>query len=82
MGFKRTFPAKWKAEIALKVYQEGGRTSNYWVKSREYAEQNPKPGSVRAGAEVEEALEKIKILDPTCEEIEEYAAKEAGRGEA
>ena len=79
--FNRIFPSKWKAEIALQVYHEGGRTSDYWVKSREYVDQNPKPVPMKARAKVEEALEKIETLDPTCEEIEEYATKEAGYGE-
>lgn len=32
--FNRTFPRKWKAEIALKVFQEGGKVSDYWKECR------------------------------------------------
>ena len=32
---RKTFPAKWKAEIALRVFQEGGRVSDYWKAAQE-----------------------------------------------
>ena len=33
----KTFPTKWKAELALKGYLEGGRVSDYWEAAREEA---------------------------------------------
>lgn len=33
--FERTFPTKWKALMALRVYQDGGRPSDYFIAARE-----------------------------------------------
>jgi len=70
--FGRTFPMKWKAQIALEVFKEGGKVSDYWKASREYAAKHPKTPPWRAIEKVTKALEEIKRLYPTCEEIEEY----------
>ena len=75
--FNKKFPTKWKAEVALEVFKKGGRVSDYWKKQRECAP--PSRESSKALALVTKALEEIKNLDPTCEEIEEYG-KNAGYG--
>jgi len=77
--FNRMFPTKWKAEIALEVSKKGGRLSDYQAKAREQLEKRPKRIPSKAIAELEKALEEIKSLDPTCEEIEEYG-ENAGYG--
>jgi hypothetical protein len=33
--FERTYPTKWKAELALEIWQRGGRVSDYWAAARE-----------------------------------------------
>jgi len=75
--FNRKFPTKWKAEIALEVFKEGGKVSDYWKRAREKAPPRREPWRVRE--RLEKALAEIKRLDPTCEEIEEYG-KNAGYG--
>ena len=66
--FKRTFPTKWKAEIALEVFQDGGRVTDYWNKAREHRRRVP----WRAIEKVKRNFQEIKRLNPTCEEIVEY----------
>ena len=68
--FNRTFPAKWKAEIALEVFKEGGRTSDYWEKARDQSPPIREP--LRVKKKLNEALTEIKRLNPTCDEIEEF----------
>lgn len=75
--FNRTFPTKWKAEVASKVFKEGGRVSDYWKRAREKAPPKRKPWRVRE--KLEKALIEIELLDPSCEEIEEYG-ENAGYG--
>jgi len=69
--FNKTFPTKWKAEVAVEVFQEGGRVSNYWKRAREKAP--PKKTPWRAIKKLKKACVEIERLSPTCEEIEEYA---------
>lgn len=76
--FNKKFPTKWKAEIALKVFQEGGKVSDYWREAREHAEKRMKRRLVKVTKQLEEALKIIKDLDPTCEEIIEYAERNKG----
>lgn len=39
--FDKTFPSKWKAKIALSVYEKGGRILDYWEKARKAATKRP-----------------------------------------
>jgi hypothetical protein len=73
--FDRKFPTKWKAGAALEVFKKGGRVSDYWKKIKECAPPWREPS--KTIALVKKALEEIKNLDPTCEEIEEFG-KNAG----
>jgi hypothetical protein len=75
--FHWKFPTKWKAEVAVKVFGEGGRASDYFKKAREEAP--PRRFPRRVTEQLKEALEEIETLDPTCEEIEEFA-KGGGHG--
>lgn len=68
----KTFPTKWKAEIALEVFKKGGRVSDYWKTAKEQAKKRPRETPWRVTEELEKALSEIKRLDPTCKEIEEY----------
>ncbi len=77
--FNRTFPRKWKAEIALDVFKVGGRVSDYWEDCRDFAPIVPHP--FEAIMRVEVCLEVIKKLKPTCAEIEYYAEKLADEDE-
>jgi hypothetical protein len=70
--FDRTFPMKWKAEIALEVFQEGGRVSDYWNKARKRDLERPERVPWRVLAKLQKAVEEIKSLNPTCDEIKEY----------
>ena len=71
--FNKKFSTKQKAEIALKVFKEEGRVSDYWKKTRGVAEKRPPWVPWRAIKILKRALEEIKSLDPECEEIEEFA---------
>lgn len=68
--FKKKFPTKWKAEVALEVFKKGGRVSDYWKAARE----RPPPKKVpwKAQERVLRAFDEIEVLKPTPEEIEEY----------
>ena len=71
--FKKTFPAKWKAKLAMEVFQKGGRVSDYWNEAREQAAEHQLiPRKVLA--RVRKALELIIELGPTCPEIDAYPA--------
>jgi len=62
--FEKTFPAKWKAQIAMKVFKEGGRVSDYWERAREEA---PPPREPKRVLKIlEKALGEIEQLEPTC----------------
>jgi len=71
--FKKTFPAKWKAELATQVFQKGGRVSDYWKKAREQAAEHQLI-SRKVLARVRKALARIIELAPTCPEIDAYPA--------
>ena len=46
---KKKYPRKWKAELALRVWKEGGRVSDYWAASRE--EQSKRSSIAQTNAE-------------------------------
>lgn len=71
--FKRIFPTKWKAEVAMEVYLKGGRTSDYFEAAREEAEKRPPRTPHVVIKEIKQALDEISSMEPTCEEIVEYA---------
>ena len=77
--FNRTFPRKFKAEIALRVYQEGGSINQYWKESRNYESSRGPRLPRQALEDVKKALERICNLNPTCDEIKEYGIN-AGHG--
>jgi hypothetical protein len=68
--FNKRFPTKWKATIALDVFKKGGRVSDYWKAAREYPRKERIPWRVLKNLQL--ALEEIKKLNPTAQEIEEY----------
>ena len=35
---KKEYPTKWKAELALRVWKEGGRVSDFWAAARKEKE--------------------------------------------
>jgi len=70
--FNKIFPTKWKAEVALEVFKEGGRVSDYWKKQREVGLSHPMRIPRKVLQKVGAALDEIEKLQPTCEEIEEY----------
>jgi hypothetical protein len=77
--FNKTFPRKFKAEIALRVYQEGGTVKQYWIESRKYKARQVPILPRQALEKVNKALEEIRSLNPTCDEIEQYGMN-AGHG--
>lgn len=68
--YNKTFLTKWKAEVAVEVFKEGGRVSDYWNKLKEI--NRPIRGPYKALKIINDAFEEIKKLNPTCEEIEKY----------
>lgn len=76
--FSQPFPTRWKAELATRVFKAGGKVSDYWALAREHPKR--KMGAYKVRAELEQALDQIKRLEPTPEEIAEYAEQEAGYG--
>ncbi len=69
----KTFRLKWKAEIALEVFKNGGRISDYWIKSREEKFKREERFPLNVMNQLEEGLKVINEMDPTPEEIEEFA---------
>jgi len=69
--FKKSFPTKWQAELAMKVFQKGGPVSDYWKEKKNHRKRVMDAWKVRA--RVQEVLEEIIALDPTPQEIEEFA---------
>ncbi len=67
--FNKNFPTKWKAEIALEVFKDGGSVQDYW-KRKKHREENPiHRNPTRAIQILEKALDEIRELGPTCDEI-------------
>lgn len=67
--FNKTFPTKWKAEIAMEVYKEGGNIQEYW-RRKKFREENPiRRRPTKAIKILEKALDEILQLNPTCDEI-------------
>ncbi len=58
--FDKTFPTEWKAELALKVAQEGGRVSDYWEAARKEAMKRDDLRSESVGLARAEAREKFR----------------------
>lgn len=73
---EKRFPAKWKAELAIRIYQLGGKYSDYMKQVGLEKENRPKRKPVKAIKELEQALSIINSLDPTCDEIIEYGKSE------
>jgi len=71
--YKKTFPTKWKAEVAMEVFKDGGRISDYWTKQREVNSKRPNRKPWRVLEKVKKSLKRLEELDPSCEEIKEYA---------
>ena len=70
--FDKQFRTKWRAEIACEVFKIGGKFSDYRSKVKEEIQKRPRPDASRVRERVKIALETIKSLNPTCEEIQEY----------
>lgn len=68
--YNKTFLTKWKAEVAVEVFKEGGRVSDYWNKLKEI--NRPIGVPYKALKIINDAFEEINKLNPTCEEIEKY----------
>ena len=77
--FQKAFGAKWEAELAVQVFKDGGKCSDYWCAARQQRLRRPSRIPYRALAAVDRALAKIKQLRPTCDEILAYA-EHAGHG--
>lgn len=69
----RLFPRKWKAEIALEVFREGGTFRNYCAKMNEALSERPVPEATRAIAENEKACQEICALDVFVNDIRDFA---------
>jgi hypothetical protein len=74
--FHKKFPAKSKAEIAMRVFTDGGKVSDYWREARECAKGRPERVPTRVLEEMKGPLEAICDLNPRCDEIEEFAKVE------
>ena len=73
----RPFPTKWKALIALDVFNNGGKKRDYWEAAAENRPEERIPS--KALEEVKKGLKEIVRLDPKPEEIVEYG-KNAAHG--
>lgn len=68
------FPTKWRADIAMKVLLQGGSRREYLAQVRKEKEHRPDGYEpYKARAEVAACAEELDALDPTSEEIIEYA---------
>lgn len=70
--FNKIFPAKWKAELAINIYENGGRYSGYRKAVGAAMRNCPKNIPQRAIDKITPMLEEMIALDPTCDEIKEY----------
>jgi len=68
----RSFPTKWKAEIALEVFKAGGTFRNYCVKMNEALRERPVPGANKALAEIQEAYEELRKLNWSKEDVVDF----------
>ena len=73
----RRFPTKWKAQIAMEIFEKGGRVSDYYAAAREHPKKEMNAWRVRE--ELQHALEEIEELNPSSDEIQEYG-ENAGYG--
>ncbi len=72
-AFNKTFPTKWKAEIAMEVFKDGGTIQDYW-KRKKFREENPIIKTPTKVIQIlEKALGEINELGPTCDEIVEFS---------
>ena len=69
--FNKRFPMKWKAQLAMKVFKKGGRVSDYWKEARKHPKRNMNACKVKK--KLQKVLNEIEALNPTSEEIKEYA---------
>jgi hypothetical protein len=69
----RFFPTKWKAEIALAVFNAGGTFRDYCVKMNEALDKRPLQVPTKALAEIEKAYEEIRKLNWSEEDIVDFA---------
>ncbi len=70
---KKKLPAKWKAEIAMRVFINGGRVSDYWREARKCSERRPDRVPARVLEEMKGLCDAICGLNLTGDEIEEFA---------
>jgi len=78
--FRKTLPTKWKAVIAVRVFEQGGRVSDYWSEARKEAARRPLRIPYRAIGKLQDVLDEIDALDLSGEEITAYG-QIAGYGE-
>ena len=75
--FNKQFLTKWEALLAMEVFRKGGRVSDYWAAKKEHPKR--KMNAWRVRGQLQQALEEIRELGPTSEEIKEYG-EQAGYG--
>jgi hypothetical protein len=59
--FNRTYPARWKAKLAIEVFKKGGRVSDYWREAREEADARRYPDEKRLRLLVESEPENADL---------------------
>jgi len=68
--FEKKYSRKWRAKIAIEVFCEGGRVSDYWRRARD--EKPPIRYATRAYDEIEKLCSEIIELDPSTDDIEGF----------
>ena len=68
--FKRFFNRKWKVNIAVEVYESGGKWKDYCEKINQEPSHRSQPS--HAIEAMQKANAEITKLSPTCEEITDY----------
>jgi len=58
--FEKIFPRRWKAELALKVYLDGGRVSDYWEAARDEKDRRDTRRKDNANKRIESEIEASK----------------------
>lgn len=72
--FRKSFPTKWRAELALDVWRRGGRVSDYWAAARREAERRAASGANRANRRTAVANPRRRTSTPTQGETEPHHA--------
>ncbi len=69
---KKEYPTKWKAELALRVWKEGGRISDFWAAAREEKESRSDIAQEQASQTAHRRIESARRKYPDGAVIDDH----------